>query len=174
MTSAQRNIADAILAGPRGASTGLEGPFDALLRSPRLAEPLQRVGEYLRFSSSLPARLNECAILITARWWSAQFEWTTHRRLAVEAGLEPRIIQAIERHQVPPDMDGPTSAVHDFTSQLLQSGGVDDRGFDRIVDYFGEEGAVDLIGVVGYYCLVSFLLNVDRYPLPSGEVPLGD
>src|SRR5690348_14800030 len=84
MSPAQRHVAEAIASGPRG---GLRGPFQAWLRSPELADRLQKVGEYLRFSSSVPRRLNELAILITARTWDAEFEWWAHHQLALEAGL---------------------------------------------------------------------------------------
>ena len=92
MTEEQRQVAAAIIAGPRG---GMRGPFNALLRSPDLAERAQKLGEYVRFRSSLPARLNELAILITAREWSAQFEWHAHYQLAMKAGLAAEIADAI-------------------------------------------------------------------------------
>jgi 4-carboxymuconolactone decarboxylase len=92
MTPEQRRVAEAIVAGPRG---GLRGPFQAWLRSPELADRLQKVGEHIRFSSSVPRRLNELAILMTARAWDAQFEWWAHQRLALEAGLEKEVADEI-------------------------------------------------------------------------------
>src|SRR5215510_8675116 len=88
MSPAQQKAADAIAAGPRG---GLRGPFNAWLRSPEFADRAQRVGEYIRYQSSLPKKLNEFAILITARWWNAKFEWYAHYPLALQAGLEPAV-----------------------------------------------------------------------------------
>src|SRR5271165_3042023 len=88
MTPAQREVAEAIAAGPRGS---LRGPFQTWLRSPKLAARLEKVGEYVRFSSTVPRRLNELAILITARAWTAQFEWWAHHRMAMEAGLDPAV-----------------------------------------------------------------------------------
>ncbi len=169
MSPRQREVAAAILAGPRGGSTGLAGPFEALLRSPDLADRVQRVGEHVRFGSSLPARLNELAILLTARKWSAQFEWYAHRRMALDAGLDPSVADAVARDEEPEVLDPDAAAVYRFTRELLATGGVDDRSFADVRDRFGEEGAADLVGVVGYYCLVSFFLNVDRYPVPEGE-----
>src|SRR6202011_3012513 len=97
MTPEQRAVADAILAGPRPMPNGLGGPFEAMLRSPGLADPAQRLGAYVRFESSLPPHLNELAILVTARRWTAQYEWLAHRRLAVDAGLDPAVADAIPR-----------------------------------------------------------------------------
>ena len=84
MTPEQRTVAEAIQAGPRGA--GLRGPFNALLRSPELCDLVQRVGAYVRFKSALPAALNEMAICMAGRKWTAQYEFYAHRRLALEAG----------------------------------------------------------------------------------------
>lgn len=84
MTDTQRGAYDAIVAGPRG---GARGPFNALLRSPELADRVQKVGEYLRFRSSVPARLNELAILVNARFGGSKFEFHAHRVLALKAGL---------------------------------------------------------------------------------------
>ncbi|MGE0794563.1 MAG: carboxymuconolactone decarboxylase family protein [Acidimicrobiia bacterium] len=168
MTPEQRLVADAILAGPRSMSTGLRGPFEALLRSPGLADAAQQLGEQIRFRSSLPTHLNELAINLCARRWTAQFEWWAHRRMAVEAGLDPAVADAVGRGERP-EMDDDTAAVHDFARQLLDEGTVDDARFAAVVDRWGQRGAVDLIGAVGYYTLVSFVLNVDRYPVPEGE-----
>ena len=77
LTDAQKQVYDAIAGGPRG---GVRGPFGPLLRSPELADRVQKLGEYLRFDSSLPARLNEMAILINARFWESKYEWNAHGR----------------------------------------------------------------------------------------------
>jgi 4-carboxymuconolactone decarboxylase len=171
MTDEQRGVADAILSGARGSGQGLRGPFEAMLRSPGLADPAQRVGEHVRFRSSIPAHLNEMAIIMTARRWTAQYEWYAHRRMALAAGLEPAVADAIAGGRVP-DLDEDARAVYDFAAGLLADGTVDDRTFDAVVARWGHRGAMDLIGAVGYYCLVSFILNVDRYPLPDGAPPL--
>src|ERR1700739_2752941 len=93
MTADQKKVADAIQAGPRGA--GLRGPFNALLRSPELCDLVQRVGAFVRFESSIPPRLNEMAIIMAGRKWTAQYEFYAHRRLAIEAGLSTSICDAI-------------------------------------------------------------------------------
>jgi 4-carboxymuconolactone decarboxylase len=166
MTPEQQAIADDILSGPRGGRGGLQGPFEAFLRSPGVAEPAQRLGEHVRFRSSLPAVLNEMAILLTARRWAARFEWYAHRRLAEAAGLDPAVADAIEAGDRPAlEPDG--AAVYDYALQLLDGGHVTDRAWEDVVERWGKQGAMDLIALVGYYTLVSFTLNVDRYPVPG-------
>jgi len=165
MTAEQRAVADDIRNGPRQSTTGLQGPFDALLHCPPLADAVQRVGEHVRFSSTLPTKLNEMAIIMTARFWDSSFEWYAHRRMALDAGLDLAIIHSIESRVTPP-LDGDGTAVYAFTSQLLESGTVDDDAWTAVLERWGKEGAINLIGTIGYYCLISFILNVDRYPTP--------
>src|SRR5262252_8081754 len=170
MTPEQKKAADAIEAGPRGA--GLRGPFNALLRSPELCDLVQRVGAYVRFGSSIPSKLNELAIIMAGRKWTAQYEFYAHRRLALEAGLSPAIADAVANGKRPDGMDADEAAVYDFASELLGTGQVSDANFARVRERWGERGVIDLIGAVGYYSLVSMVLNVDRVPLPDGVAPL--
>jgi 4-carboxymuconolactone decarboxylase len=169
MTPEQRQVADAIEAGPRG--PGLHGPFNALLRSPALCDLVQRVGAHVRFASVIPARLNEMAIIMVGRKWTAQFEFWAHRRLALEAGLSAGICDAIAAGRRPEGMEDDEAEIYDFCAELLATGRVSDTNYDRINSRFGERGVVDLIGAVGYYSLVSMVLNVDGVPVPPGETP---
>ena len=169
MTDEQRRVAEAIQAGPRGA--GLRGPFNALLRAPDLADLVQRVGAYVRFSSSLPAALNELAIIIAGRHWTAQYEFYAHRKLAIAAGLAPAICDAVAANRRPEGMSAEETAVYEFASALVGSGQVSDAQYQAVVARWGERGAIDLTGAVGYYSLVSMVLNVARVPLPAGEAP---
>jgi 4-carboxymuconolactone decarboxylase len=168
LTPEQRQLVENLLAGPRG---GLSGPFNVLLRSPELGDRLQRVGEYVRFKSSLSPRLNEFAILITARAWSAQYEWLAHHQLAMKAGLAQSVAEDVAAGRRPAGMQPDEAAVYDFTRELMDTHQVGDAHFKAVVDAFGERGAVDLMGTIGYYHVMSILMNVDRYPLPDGEKP---
>jgi 4-carboxymuconolactone decarboxylase len=170
MTPDQQKAAEAIQSGPRGA--GLRGPFNGLLRSPELCDLVQRVGAYVRFASSVPAPLNELAICMVGRKWTAQYEFYAHRKLAIEAGLVPAILAAVAAGRRPGNLSADEAAVYDFTASLLETGQVSDATFQRVQEKFGDRGVVDLIGAVGYYTLVSMVLNVDRVPLPEGETPL--
>jgi 4-carboxymuconolactone decarboxylase len=169
LTAEQRKVLDAIQAGPRGA--GVRGPFHALLRSPELCDLVQRVGAYVRFSTSIPGKLNELAICMAGRKWTAQYEFYAHRRLAIQAGLKQEIADAVAAGTRPAGMDADEAAVYDFVTELLASGQVSDARYDAIKTRFGERGVVDLVGAVGYYSLVSMVLNVAQVPLPPGEAP---
>jgi len=169
MTPEQRAVAEAIQSGPRGA--GLRGPFNALLRSPELCDLVQRVGAYVRFKSVLPAALNEMAICMAGRKWTAQYEFYAHRRLALDAGLDAAIIDAIAAGTRPAKLSDDEAGVYDFASELLGTGEVSDAAYARVKDRFGERGVMDLVGAVGYYSLVSMVLNVAHVQLPAGEAP---
>lgn len=168
MTPEQKAMVDGILSGPR---TSLNGPFNAMLRSPDLGDRLQKVGEYVRFKTSIPPRLNELAILVTARAWNAQYEWYAHHELALKAGLNPAIADDIAAGRRPAAMQPDEAIVYTFCRELLDTKQVSDATFNAVKDKFGERGVLDLIGLVGYYHVVSMILNVDRYPLPDGVKP---
>jgi 4-carboxymuconolactone decarboxylase len=164
MTAAQRGVADAIMSGPR---KSIGGPFNAWLRSPELADHLQKVGEYVRFSTSLDKRVNEMAILLTAQAWGSQYEWYAHEPLALKAGLDPAIVAAIGAGRKPDNMKDDEAVVWEFTTQLRRDHGVDDATYARALEKFGERGIIDLVGVNGYYDVVSMTLNVARVKPPA-------
>ena len=172
MTPAQARVADTIAAGPRG---GLRGPFNAWLRSPEFADRAQKVGEYIRFQSSLDKRLNEFAILITARWWDAKFEWYAHYPLALQAGLKAEVAADLAQGRRPRGMAADEAAVYDFCTELRRDRRVSDKTFAEAKRLLGEQGVIDLIGVSGYYDLVSMTLNVAEVATPpDGALPLPD
>ncbi len=168
-TEEQRRVVAAIVGGKRGS---LRGPFPAMLRSPVVAERFAVLGEYLRFDSSIPKDLNELAILITAREWTAQYEWYAHHRLAMQAGLPAAIAQAVAERRRPDNMTEDQRIVWEFCTELYREHGVSDATYAQTKARFGERGVVDLIGVCGYYVGVSMVLNVSRVPLPADAVPL--
>jgi 4-carboxymuconolactone decarboxylase len=167
MSSAQRKVAEDIMAGPRG---GMRGPFNAWLRSPELADRLQKVGEYVRFNTSLDKRLNEMAICMTAQHWGSQYEWYAHAPLALKAGLNPDVLKAIGEGRKPDTMKDDEDIVWEFTTQLRRDHNVDDAVYARALEKFGERGIVDLIAANGYYDVVAMTLNVARVSPPDGEV----
>jgi 4-carboxymuconolactone decarboxylase len=166
MTDEQRAVVEAIQAGPRGA--GLRGPFNALVRSPVLCDLVQRVGAYVRFGSSIPAPLNELAICMAGRKWGAQYEFYAHRRLGIDAGLNPAILDAVAAGHRPADMSDDETIIYEFVTDLLSTGQVSDARYGAVMNRFGERGIMDLVGGVGYYSLVSMVLNVAQVPLPEG------
>ncbi len=168
MTPAQKTMIEHLLAGPRA---GANGPFNVLLRSPEMGDLAQQFGASTRFTSSLPQRLYELAILVTARHWTSQYEWQAHHRSALQAGLSPAIADAIAQGTRPAVMQKDEEAVYNFSSELLNTKQVSDATFNAAKNAFGERGVVDLIGVIGWYNTVSMLLNTDRYPVADGTQP---
>jgi 4-carboxymuconolactone decarboxylase len=166
MAPEQRRVAEAIVKGPRG---GMRGPFNALLRSPGLADAAQKLGEQVRFKLSLPAPLRELAILLTARHWTAQY---AHNKIAREAGLAGGICEAIAEGKRPAGMSADEAVVYEFCAELLGTTQMSDATFGKTRERFGEAGVIELTGTCGYYSLVAMVLNVDRQPLPQGAVPL--
>ena len=166
LTPEQKKVADAIVSGPRGA---LHGPFEPLLRSPLLADRVQKLGEYCRFNNSLPRDLSELAICLIGRHFKAQYEFYAHARLAKEAGLAPAIVEAIRTRTTPPFTRDVERVVYDFVTEYLDTNRVATPNYKRAIDAFGEPGVVDLVGVCGYYMLVSMTLNVFDMKLPPGE-----
>jgi 4-carboxymuconolactone decarboxylase len=153
-------------------ATSLGAPFNVFLRSPVLAERMRKVGEYLRFGSTIPKRLNEFAILITARTWTAQYEWYAHLRLALKEGLAPSIGEELALGKRPSNMQPDEEAVYNFCNELHTKHSVSDAHYKAVLDLFGEQGVVDLMVVSGYYVMVAMALNVNRSPLPEGAVPI--
>jgi 4-carboxymuconolactone decarboxylase len=168
LTPEQKTLVDHLLSGERGT---LNGPFNVLLRSPEMGDLAQKLGTYIRFRTTVPTKLNELAILITARALNVQYEWAAHHKLALQAGLSPAIIEAVAAGKRPASMQPDEDIVYNFATELVNTKQVSDSTFHAAVDKFGERTVVDLIGVVGYYHFVSMMLNVDRYPLPEGAQP---
>ena len=161
MNEAQRAAAQALIDGPR---KDVYGPFLPLLRSPVLLDRVARVGEYLRFDSVLDARVREFATCAAARHVSNQFEWTMHAPLAVKAGVSADAIEALRLGARPRGLAPDEELALDFTRELLQSHGVSEPAYRAAEQAFGEQGVVELTTLVGYFVMVSWLMNVARTP----------
>ena len=166
MTPAQRTVADAIMSGPR---KGMSGPFNAWLRSPELADRLQKVGEYVRFNTSLDKRLNEMAIIMTAQFWGSQYEWYAHAPLAIKAGLSPEIVADLKARKRPANMKEDEAAVYDFVTELSAKHEVSDQTFARAKQVLGEQQVVDLTAVSGTYVTVAMILAMAEEGVPPGK-----
>jgi 4-carboxymuconolactone decarboxylase len=163
-TEAQRRYAQEIIDGPRGA---LVAPFVPLMRSPELMAHAQRMGEYLRYRSALGQRLSELAILVTSRHWSQPVEWTIHAPIALKVGIDASVVEAVAKGERPATMSDDEVAVHDFCIELHRDKAVSDATWQNAVARFGEAGVVDLIGLNGYYALLSMVMNAARTPPPT-------
>jgi 4-carboxymuconolactone decarboxylase len=170
MSESQRKAARELASGPRGRMNP-SGPNALLLRSPNLMGRTQKVGEYLRYSSALPVRLNEFAILVTARHWTAQVEWIAHHPLALKAGLDPAVAADLALGKRPAAMQEDEAIIYQFCTELHETKAVSDATFNAMRDKFGERGVIDLIGLSGYYAMLAMVLNVGQQPLPGGVAP---
>ncbi|MCR4265169.1 carboxymuconolactone decarboxylase family protein [Nitratireductor sp. ZSWI3] len=161
----QKEIHEAIASGPRG---GVRGPLAVWLHRPELAAKAQELGRYCRYDTTLDPRLSELAILVTGRIFGSEYEWQAHKEPALKAGLAPEIIDAICRRQEPVFTDPEEALVYDLTCAAHERRQVDDALYARAVEVLGEQRLVDLVGLLGYYTLISLTINIFRIP------PLGD
>jgi 4-carboxymuconolactone decarboxylase len=168
LSPAQLTMVESVMAGKRGS---MQGPYNVLLRSPELGNLAQQFGAHTRYQSSLPLALNELVILLVARFWSSQFVWWAHKRIALDAGLNAALVDAIASDTPASQITADAAAVYDFCNELLQTRRVGDATYAALVAQFGEAGVVDVMGTMSYYTLVSMSLNVDQYPLPDGAEP---
>lgn len=168
MEGEQKRVYDDIADAGRG---GLDGPYNALLRVPEIADPAQKLGAYCRFRSSLGLKLTELAIIITAKHYHAQFEWHAHAALALKAGLSPAIVDAIHAGTPPPFSDEREVAVYDLCRTLHEHHRVDDATYTRARSLFGEAGIVEIVSTIGYYSMISLVLNTFEVPVPGNASP---
>ncbi|RDU98235.1 carboxymuconolactone decarboxylase family protein [Trinickia dinghuensis] len=168
----QLAVLDEILTGPRG---NLAGPFLAWIASPELAQHAQQLGAFCRYRTGLPLRLSELAILVTAAQWRAQAEWQIHYPIAIEAGVTESAAEALLRGRRPDFADADEALIYNFAIELYDAKRVSDMTFAKAVQRFGHATTVNLVGLLGYYALVSMTLNVfamredDDAPLPFME-----
>ncbi|WP_024509178.1 4-carboxymuconolactone decarboxylase [Bradyrhizobium sp. ARR65] len=167
MTADQKAIHDEAIAGKRGAAPA---PMLAWLNSPDMARHATRLGEMLRFNTIFPPKLSEIAILVTARHFTAHYEWWAHKRLALKGGMHPDIVEAIRDRRTPQFDDPKAQMIYDVAKSLHEGHGLSKPLYDAAVDTLGERGLVEIIGLCGYYTLVSMTLNAFEFGLPEGEV----
>ena len=178
MNAEQKKLFDTLVAGPRAQNYGGEaakrvlggGPFNAWMRSPEFGMRIQAVGEHIRFKSAIPKHLNELAILITAREWTAQYEWFAHYPLALKGGLDPKVADAIAAGKRPDSMKDDEAALYDLATALYRDRKVSDPIYKAALEKFGESGIMDIIGIIGYYDLVSMTLITMQAEAPNDSV----
>jgi 4-carboxymuconolactone decarboxylase len=171
LTPAQRALLDSIRSGPRGSSTTIRGPFAVFLHAPAFGELAQQLGGYCRFKTGVPPRLSEFAILVTARLWRAQYEWFAHVPQAERAGVKAQTIRDLHKGRAPKAAPKDERAIYDFIQELYKTRRVSDKTFARVHALLGDAATVELVGILGYYVLISMILNVFRMS-PPGDEPL--
>jgi 4-carboxymuconolactone decarboxylase len=167
MSADQKQTYDESIAGKRGAPPA---PMMAWLNSPEMARHATRLGGVLRFDTVFPAKLSEIAILVTARHWNSHYEWYAHERLALKGGMDPRNIEDILHRRTPRFDDPKGQMVYDVAKSLHEGHTVSKALYDEAVKMLGERGIVEIIGLCGYYTMVSMTLNTFEFGLPEGEV----
>ena len=171
LTPTQRALLDSIRSGPRGSSTTIRGPFAVFLHAPAFGELAQQLGGYCRFKTGVPPRISEFAILVTARLWRAQYEWFAHVPQAERAGVKAQTIRDLHKGRVPKAAPKDERAIYDFIQELYKTRRVSDKTFARVHALLGDAATVELVGILGYYVLISMILNVFRMS-PPGDEPL--
>jgi 4-carboxymuconolactone decarboxylase len=167
LTPEQQAVVDAISSGPRGRFINA-GPFAVFLHAPAFGMLAQQVGGHLRFNTSLPPRLSELAILCTAWHWKAQFEWDAHARIAAKQGVKEATIRDLHAGRTPKSAPRDELAIYAFVKELYATRRVRNATYVRVHKLLGDAGMVELVGILGYYALISMTLNVFRMPLPDG------
>ena len=152
-------------------SVDISGPFVPLLRSPEVMSRARAMGDYLRYKSSLPPRLSEFVILLTARRWTQQYEWNAHQPLALQGGLRADIVKAIADGRRPDAMAEDEDAVYTLWDEVQRTQTASDATYARAVGKVGEQGVIDVLGITGYYTMLAMVMNTTRTPLPSGVTP---
>ncbi len=163
----QRKVHDAIASGPRGR---VEGPLKVWLTSHELAEKAQQLGAFCRYGTSLPLRLSELAILVTGAYWKAGFEWHVHAPIGLKAGLDPDALEKIRKGEGVTFSKPDEAAVYDFSHELLHQRRVTNETYVRARLQIGERGCVELVGILGYYALISMTIVAFEVPVPPGSV----
>jgi len=168
-TPEQRKAAEAFRANRK---QDVFGPFVPLHRSPEVMLRAMAVGDYLRYRTVFPTRLNEFIILITARHFTQQYEWYIHQPIALKEGLSRDVVDAIADGRRPAGMSPEEELIHDFCTELLKNHGVSDATYARAIARYGEQGTIEMVGVVAYYTFQSMVLNTARTPVPPGAPAL--
>jgi 4-carboxymuconolactone decarboxylase len=171
----QRALLDALRSGPRGQSLAIRGPFAAFLHAPAFGDLAQRLGAHCRYRTTVPPRLSEFAILCTARQWRAQFEWYAHEPMALKAGVLPKTVRDLKAGRVPKSAPKDERALYDFIQELYRTRRVSDRTYKKVSAFLNEESMVELVGVLGYYTLISMTLNVfQMLPPPDADLAFAE
>ena len=168
LSAAQRPVGDQIM---KVSSVGIGGPYNSMLRSPKLAQLLFDLFHYLRWETSIPLKLNELAILVIARQWRSQIEWFAHAPIAAKEGLSANIIAELKANQRPSGMAEDEALVYDFVTELTTTHKVSDETYARAKALFNDQQIVDLTAVAGNYVMVAMLLAMSEQTVPPGKEP---
>jgi 4-carboxymuconolactone decarboxylase len=171
LSETQLTLLAALRSSPRGPSLSIRGPFAAWMHAPEFALKAQALGAHCRYGTALPPRLSEFAILCTAGYWHAQYEWYAHAPMAERAGIAPKTIEDLRRGRAPKSAPKDERAIHAFVQELYKKRRVSEAGYKRVHALLGDAAMVEFIGILGYYALIAMTLNVFRM-LPPADAKL--
>jgi 4-carboxymuconolactone decarboxylase len=166
LTAEQQAVFDDIRSGPRGL---VEGPLRVWLQSPAFAERAQKLGAFCRYGTRIPARLSELAVVIVGAHWRSGFEWSVHAPIAAKAGIDSEVLEAIRMGGRPSLIRADERAVYRFSQELLETKRISEDAYKEVVELVGVEGAIELVGILGYYTLISMTINAFEIPTADGE-----
>jgi 4-carboxymuconolactone decarboxylase len=166
LTAEQQAVFDDIRSGPRGL---VEGPLRVWLQSPAFAERAQKLGAFCRYGTRLSARLSELAIVIVGAHWRSGFEWSVHAPIAAKAGIHSEVLEAIRAGARPSLIRADERAVYRFSQELLETKRSSEDAYNEVVELVGTEGAVELVGILGYYTLICMTINAFEVPTADGK-----
>ena len=169
LNAAQRALLESLRAGPRGKSLTVRGPFAAWMHAPEFGQLAQALGAHARYKTALEPRLSEFAILCTARLWKAQYEWFAHAPMALKAGVKPKVIEDLRKGRAPASAPKDERAVYAFVQELYKTRRVSSPTYKRVRAFLSDAAMVELVGILGYYALISMTLNVFAMLPPEGE-----
>lgn len=169
LNAAQRALLESLRAGPRGKSLTVRGPFAAWMHAPEFGQLAQALGAHARYKTALDPRLSEFAILCTARLWKAQYEWFAHAPMALKAGVKPKVIEDLRKGRAPASAPKDERAIYAFVLELYKTRRVSNPTYKRVRAFLNDAAMVELVGILGYYALISMTLNVFAMLPPEGE-----
>jgi len=159
LTPEQKAVYDSIAATRKGA---VPTPFHILLQSPELADRAQQLGSLLRYRTGLTPQQSEIAILVTAKHWNEEYEWSVHAPEARKAGVPEDAIDAIRTGTRPASLSGDDALIYDFAHAFYANLDVPDRVFDLAVARLGHKTVVELSSILGYYSMLAIVMRVYR------------
>jgi 4-carboxymuconolactone decarboxylase len=169
LNTAQQALLESLRAGPRGKSLTLRGPFAAWMHAPEFGQLAQALGAHARYKTALEPRLSEFAILCTARFWKAQYEWFAHGPMALKAGVKPKVIEDLRKGRAPTSAPKDERAIYAFVQELYKTRRVSNQAYKRVRAFLNDAAMVELVGILGYYTLISMTLNVFHMLPPEDE-----
>lgn len=169
LNTAQQALLESLRAGPRGKSLTLRGPFAAWMHAPEFGQLAQALGAHARYKTALEPRLSEFAILCTARFWKAQYEWFAHGPMALKAGVKPKVIEDLRKGRAPASAPKDERAIYAFVQELYKTRRVSNPTYKRVRAFLNDAAMVELVGILGYYTLISMTLNVFHMLPPEDE-----